>query len=206
MPVRFWIQASSTPMRGAMSAFGTTSGGTWWPRPTIRAVRAGASWEPLRVASRAIVARSPGSSALRMGQLLGRGLDGAVWQDPLAEAGEHLAGADLDEAAAAGLVEGVHGLAPAHRPGERGGQLGADVLERLGRGTAEDGEGGLVDLGLVERPSERVDGRLHARRVEGAGDVERQRALATLARGLLGLLERVAVAGENDLAGRVVVG
>ena len=63
-----------------------------------------------------------------------------------------------------------------------------------------------MDLGLVERPAERLDGRLHARRVEGAGDVERQRALAALAGGLLGLLERVAVAGEDDLAGRVVVG
>ena len=63
-----------------------------------------------------------------------------------------------------------------------------------------------MDLGLVERLAERLDGRLHARRVEGAGDVERQRALAALAGGLLGLLERVAVAGEDDLAGRVVVG
>ena len=45
----------------------------------------------------------------------GRGLDRAVGQDALAEPGEHLAGPDLDEAAAAGLVQGEHGLAPADR-------------------------------------------------------------------------------------------
>ena len=42
--------------------------------------------------------------------------------------------------------------------------------------------------------------------MEGAGDVERHRANAVLARGLLGLGELVAVAGEDDLAGGVVVG
>ena len=45
-----------------------------------------------------------------------------------------------------------------------------------------------------------------ARRVERAGDVERQHAAAALAGDLLGLVERVARAGEDDLAGRVVVG
>ena len=53
--------------------------------------------------SRAIVRRSGGSVALRMGELLGRGLDGAVGHDALAQAGEHLSGPDLDEAARAGL-------------------------------------------------------------------------------------------------------
>ena len=67
MPVRFWIQASSTPMRSAIAPLGTTSGGTWWPRPRTRAVRGSVRMLPLRVASRAMVARSAGSSALRMG-------------------------------------------------------------------------------------------------------------------------------------------
>src|SRR5918998_111402 len=99
MPVRFWIHASSTPIRSAIAPFGTTSGGTWWPSPTMRAVRDGAGTTvPLRVASRAIVARSAGSSALRMGKLLRGSLDGAVGQDALAQAGEHPSGPDLDEA------------------------------------------------------------------------------------------------------------
>ena len=34
-----------------------------------------------------------------------------------------------------------------------------------------------MDLGLVERRAERLDGRLHARRVEGAGDIERSARL-----------------------------
>ncbi len=86
-------------------------------------------------------------------------------------------------------------------------ELGADVRERL-RASREEktGKRGLVQLDLVERGAERRDGRLHARRVERAGDVERQRAAAVLAGGLLGLRELVARAGEDDLAGGVVVG
>src|SRR3954464_11640689 len=103
MPVRLMIQASSTPMRSAIGPFGTTSGGTWWPRPRICAVRAGERMLPLRVASRAVVARAGGGVELRMGELLGRGLDRAVLEDALADARKHLAGADLHEAAAAGL-------------------------------------------------------------------------------------------------------
>src|SRR4051794_38619761 len=100
MPVRLMIQASSTPMRSAIGPFGTTSGGTWCPRPRMREVRAGARMLPLRVASRAMVASSAGSEALRMGELLRGRLHLAVGQDALAEAREHLAGPDLDEAAA----------------------------------------------------------------------------------------------------------
>src|SRR5680860_969924 len=111
-PVRLTIQASSTPSRGASSEFGTTSAGTQWPRPVIEAVRGGATGAPLRVASRAIARRSGGSVALRMGEL--RGLDlAAVGEDPLPEAGEHLAGPDLDVAAHARGVQREHRLAPA---------------------------------------------------------------------------------------------
>src|SRR3954447_12438781 len=156
MPVRLMIQASSTPMRSAIGPFGTTSGGTWWPRPRICDVRAGERMLPLRVASRAIVARSGGSWALRMGELLGRRLDLAVGQDALAEAREHLARADLDEAAPACLVHGENGLAPAHGACQDVGQLGADVLERLRGRRREDRELRLVQLGLVQRGAERL--------------------------------------------------
>src|SRR5690349_21173339 len=150
MPVRLTIHASSTPMRSAIGPFGTTSGGTWWPSPRMRDVRAGERMLPLRVASRATVARSGGRVELRMGELLRRGLDRAVLVDALAEAGEHLARADLDEAASACLVHGQHGLAPAHGACQDVGQLGAHVFERLRRGRGEDHEARLVDLGLVE--------------------------------------------------------
>src|ERR1044072_956611 len=113
MPVRLTIQASSTPMRSAIGPFGTTSGGPWWPRPRIRAVRAGERMLPLRVASLAIVASSGGSAVLRMGQLLRRGLDGAVLEEGLAEAGDPLARPDLHEALGPCLMHGQHGLAPA---------------------------------------------------------------------------------------------
>src|SRR5215218_5023092 len=122
-PVRLTIQASSTP------------------RPMMLAVRWGAKAAPLRVASRAIVRRSGGSIALCIGGLQARGLDlRAVGEDALAEAGEHLARPDLDEAGAVGGVEREHRLAPADRGGQRGGQLGRDVLERLGARAGDDGE------------------------------------------------------------------
>src|SRR3954453_6578428 len=192
MPVRLTIQASSTPMRSAIGPFGTTSGGTWWPSPRIRAVRAGARMLPLRVASRAIVARSGGSEALRMGQLLRRGLHPAVGHDALAQAGEHLAGPDLDEATPPCRVHGQHGLAPTDGARQDAGQLGADVLERLRRRRGEHRESALVQLGLVEGGAERCYGRFHARGVERAGDVERQHAAAVLTGGLLSLRELVA--------------
>ena len=106
-PVRLTIQASSTPRRPASAEFGTTSAGLQWPRPMMLAVRCGANVEPLRVASRAIVRRSGGSVALCIGGLQAGGLDlRAVGEDALAEAREHLAGADLDVAGAAGLLAG----------------------------------------------------------------------------------------------------
>src|SRR3954462_5831002 len=89
-------------------------------------------------------------SASGVGMLLERG-DRAVGQDPLAHAGEQLAGAGLDEVAHAGGVQGEHRLAPAHGAHERLGQLGADVLEGPGGRAGDDGEARLADLDLVER-------------------------------------------------------
>src|SRR5215210_4628626 len=130
-PVRLTIHASSTPRRPASTELGTTSAGLQWPRPMMLAVRWGAKLEPLRVASRAIVRRSGGSVALCIGGLQARGLDlRAVREDALAQAGEHLARADLDEAGGASRAEGEHRLAPADRAGQRGGELRADVRER----------------------------------------------------------------------------
>src|SRR5919202_3233033 len=166
-PVRLTIQASSTPRRSESTALGTTSAGTQWPRPMTLAVRGGASGAPSRVASRATSRRSGGSVALRMGGLqLGR-LHLAVGQDPLAHAGEHLARADLDEAADALGVERQHGLPPADGLGQRGGELLADVAEGAGGRARDDGEARLADLDVVQGGPERRDGGRHGRRVEG---------------------------------------
>src|SRR5690349_8157911 len=145
-PVRLTIQASSTPRRPASAELGTTSAGLQWPRPMMLAVRWGAKLDPLRVASRAIVRRSGGSVALCIGGLQARGLDlRAVGEDALAEAGEHLARADLDVARAALGLQGEHRLAPADRAGQRGGQFGSNVGERLGRRARDDREARLAD-------------------------------------------------------------
>src|SRR5215216_6427511 len=154
-PVRLTIHASSTPRRPASAEFGTTSAGLQWPRPMMLAVRWGANAAPLRVASRAIVRSSGGSIALCIGGLQTRRLDlRAVGEDALAESGEHLAGADLDVAAAAGVLQGEHRLAPADRAGQRGGELGTDVGERRGARARDDREAGLADRGLLERLAE----------------------------------------------------
>src|SRR4051812_17023485 len=185
-PVRLMIQASSTPRRPASAEFGTTSAGLKWPRPMMLAVRWGAKAAPLRVASRAIVRRSGGSVALCIGRLQARGLDlRAVGEDALAEAGEHLAGTDLDEPRRARRVQGEHRLAPADRAGQGGGQLSAHVAERLRARARDDGEARLAELDRVEPLAEGLHGRLHQRRVECAGHVERDGAAAVVAGVLL---------------------
>src|SRR4051794_10944575 len=166
MPVRLTIQASSTPRRSAIGPLGTTSAGTWWPSPRIVAVRGGATARPLWRASRATAARSGGSVALRMRDLRLERLDLGAGDDPLAEAREHLARPDLDEAPRAGLVQRRERLAPADGVRQRGGQLGAHVGERLRARARDHGEARLADLDPVERRAERRDGRLHRRRVK----------------------------------------
>src|SRR4051812_21786117 len=173
MPVRRTIHSSSMPRRSAIGRLLTTCSGRWWPRPSTAAVRmvAPSGWA------------ASASGALRMRGLL---------CDPAGELGEHGARAGLDEVLGAGVEQREERLAPADRADERLRELLAHVGERRGGGAAVDGEARLVDLDAAERLAERRDGRLHARRVEGAGDVQRPGADVVLARGLLGLLERAA--------------
>ena len=210
MPVRLTIQASSTPRRSAIGPLGTTSGGTWWPSPRMRAVRGGASACCRCGSPRGrSCARSGGSVGATHGRAPRRGSRlGQSVQDALAEAGEHLAGADLDEAArrrpragpARSRASG-RGVSERRSSSARTSSNGCVVAHE------KTGKARLVQLGLVERGAERLDGRLHARRVERAGDVER-RARGGRARGRppRPSASCVARAGEDDLAGRVVVG
>src|SRR5215218_5698339 len=139
----------------------------------------------------------PSTEAVRRGSLLG---------DPAGHLGQHGAGAGLDEVLGARLEQREERLAPADGADQRLGELRVHVGERSGRGAAVDGEARVAELDPGQRLPERRDGRLHAGRVERAGDVERAGADVVLAGGLLGLLERAALAGQHDLAGRVVVG
>src|SRR4051794_17367080 len=186
MPVRLTIQPSSRPRRSAIGRLETAVSGRTWARPSTVALRVAA----------AVPVTASASGALRMGGLP---------RDALGQLREHVAGAGLHEVLGARVEHGDERLAPAHGPRERRGQLGAHVGEGRGRRAGVDGEARRAELHLVERGAERRDGRLHRGRVEGAGDVERHRAHAVLARGLLGLGEARALARENDLAGGVVV-
>src|SRR3954451_7576738 len=171
------------PRRSAMGRLLTTCSGRWWPRPSTEAVR--------RVAPSRRAASARG--ALRIGGLLG---------DAAGHLRQQGARAGLDEVLGAAFEQGEEGLAPADGADERLGQLAAHVGERRGGGAAVDGEAGDSDLDLLQRLAERRDVRLHAGRVERAGDVERAGAYVVLAGGPLGLLERAVLAGQDDLTGR----
>src|SRR3954466_10702873 len=114
------------------------------------AVRGGAGRRPARAASRAIWCSSGGSVALGMDESFGGSVELDALEDALAHAGEHLAGADLEEGRRAGLVPGDDGLPPAHGADQGGGELVAHVGERCGARPGEDGEPRLEDLDLVE--------------------------------------------------------
>ena len=118
---------------------------------------------------------------------------------------EDLVRADVDEALGAELRERRHRLAPADRRGQRSDELGANVGERCRRQPGEHRDRGLAQLDRGERLAEGLLRGGHPRRVEGAGDVERERANAALAPDLHRALQPLARAGEHDLAGCVVV-
>ena len=84
-------------------------------------------------------------------------------------------------------------------------ELLARVGERRGGGAGDDGEARLVQLDLVERGAERRDRGLIDGEWNAPATGEPHRAPAARRR-RLGAVEVRAVAGEHDLAGRVVVG
>ena len=101
--------------------------------------------------------------------------------------------------------QGGERVAPAHRLGQRGEQVGADVVEG-GGGDRGVGAGGGGELGLLEDLLVAGDRRLHQRRVEGARDRQADRLGALGAQRLAGFADLLGVAGEDHLAGGVVVG
>ena len=129
------------------------------------AVRCGASCEPLRVASRAIVAQV-GRERRRYAwasSWLGVSTFGPSGRMRLPRRASTLPGPTSTKRVAPASCRASIGLAPAHRAGQRGGELGADVLERLrGRAARRRGSAASWSSIVVERLAERRDGRLHA--------------------------------------------
>src|SRR4051794_32290023 len=164
MPVRLTIQPSSIPRRSAIGRLETAVSGSTWARPSTVAVGV------------VPAGRMAGSASGALGM-------GGLPRDPLGQLGEHVAGARLDEVLGARVEHGAERLAPAHGPRQGRGQLVAHVGERRGGRAGEDGEARLAELDVVEGGAERRDGRLHRRRVERAGDIERHGPHAVLARG-----------------------
>ena len=119
--MRLTIQSWSTPIAGLISALGTTRSGSALPSPTMPALERGGRRRGVRRGVRAL-APSCSSSAIARAPF-------DVARDELRE---HLVGSDVDELLDAGRGDRSHRLAPAHRPGQRAGELRADVAE--GRG------------------------------------------------------------------------
>src|SRR5215211_4854714 len=115
MPVRRTIHSESTPIRSAIGPLETTRSGSLWPRPTMRAVRAGATRPSSSlVVSVVTVSGMDGPRFVRrIGAGLRRSLDLGAGDDPLREPRQHLARPDLDEAPRAGVVHRGEGLTPA---------------------------------------------------------------------------------------------
>src|SRR6266496_3339183 len=98
--------------------------------------------------------------------------------DPLQETGQHGAGTDLDKsgAFATDACRMLHALHPANgrRQLIRQQSTRADrLLHCFGGGVRDHREGGIDELGALERELQMVLGRSHERRVECAADVER---------------------------------
>ena len=157
---------------------GDDSVGHAWPRPVI-AARCGAGGVPLRVASRAIVARSDGSVALRMGELLGGARPCVSGRMRLPSLASTLPGPTSTKRSAPASCRAS--IVSRQRTGAVSavGELLADVLERPRGRAGDDGDARLVRARRRRaRRGTAATARLHRGRVEGAGDVERQRAHA----------------------------
>ncbi len=99
---------------------------------------------------------------------------------------------------------------PPHRRGELIGQRPHRVVARCDerrRGIGNDREDRLGERHDVERLAQRVGGRLHQRRVEGAADLERQHASRAMRHApFAGAVDRRRITGDHRLIGGVEIG
>src|SRR6202453_2561397 len=131
------------------------------------------------------VARSPGG-----GVLVGRDVFGgahaerrSAGRDALDEAGEHLAGADLDKAPYPLPCHKGDALAPAHRSGDLRDQTLANrrgIAERARAEIGDERRPGRLQRRLLQRFGHRLGRRPHQCAVEGRGDGQQQGALGAL--------------------------
>lgn len=136
--------------------------------------------------------------------------DGDVAGDLGDEALEHFARTELDELGGAVGDHVADGLGPAYRSGELGHEVGLDLG---GRGVGEcvdvlvNGADGGVDLGGLDGGGEAGACRLHEGGVEGSAYLEGECALGAGGLGCFaGCGDGFDLAGDDDLAGAVVVG
>src|SRR5829696_6022602 len=85
------------------------------------------------------------------------------------ETAQHAAGAGLDEAPGAELAQGAQNIGPAHWTRQSLNQLLVRILERGSSHARHHGHAWLADLNAFHERAEGLDGRLHQRRVKGAG-------------------------------------
>src|SRR3954449_9061845 len=164
MPVRRTIHSSLVSRRASRSWFVTTRSGSAAPTPNrpARTPRRGRRRGP----GRGVAAGRRGAVLSTVAAMSGR------LERSLDEAGEHGAGAELDEALDAGRAHGEERLAPADGAQQVLGQLAAHVAERGGAAVGVDREARRRHRGGLERGAQPLGGGLNERRVEGAADVQ----------------------------------
>src|ERR671914_268017 len=128
--------------------------------------------------------------------------------DALHETGEHVARPDLDERAHASSDQLRRRLRELHRRRQLLDEQAADPLRRLDlrRHRGHERRDRLGEADALDRRLQAVGGAGDERAVEGARDLELDRSSSPLSLGLdAALVDRRILAGDDDLAGRVVV-
>src|SRR3569623_715341 len=131
-------------------------------------------------------------------------------RDALDEPGQHLAGADLEEAGDALAGHSGDRFAPAHRAGDLLDQTAADLVG-IGDGARQrvrhQGCRRRLDRHLRQRLGHGIGGGLHQLAMERCGHRQQHRAHGALDLGNLdGAIDRGLVAGDDHLTAAIVVG
>src|SRR3954454_9444669 len=186
MPVREEIHSEATPSGAASSSFSTTRSGS--AAGTAALPGAAACFPPFR-AGAAPVARAtrpsgstseestshccPGESSGKGRLPVREGLDLDLVQRPPDQAGQHLAGPDVEVSRDAELPEPAEHSRPADGTDQRGGQSVAHVVaEEVSRRRTDDRGARVSELDLLELGAKGAHSRFHRLCVEGAGDGE----------------------------------
>ena len=201
IPVRWTIQLSSMPRRSAIGALATTVSGTAMPRPAISAPARTARRRGRRRRRRRQRRLRHGPPPARPGERASTPSRVRRTSPVRTSPGPVSRKVRAPSACIRCSVsrQSTGSVRAAARPARTSSKGAAAVEEKTGRRGRRNSTSSSARRKLS-------DGAGHQRRVEGAGDRQADRLDAVGAQLLAGLAERLGGAGEDDLAGGVVVG